>query len=432
MPLPKILQDVGREHRNRNASVCRLDMRVPRIDDSLCWGRRKSQDIHKKGADAEILESHSEPAVQNYAEKNPLGANQIAAKAIQLRLKGKHEEAQKLLNEVQSGREQEKMGKAEQEKGERSVNLRNYVSAGRYALQDITKHQKGMENDSDVHLAQSIMKNRQFRISTLVDDEYTCQGTPTRKSKRKGEELSNEPDICQKCTKRILTQQERCVYCFENPNRPKHLVVAIANFTYLMLPQFQPVAPGHCCIMTLQHELGSRMVDDNVWEEIRNFKKCLILMFAKQDKEVIFLETVMGLAQQRRHCLIECIPLPRDIAKAAPLYFKKAIDEAEDEWSQHNAKKLIDTSDKGLRSSIPKHFPYFHVEFGLKSGFAHVIDDETQFESSFGLNVVRGMLRTQDEDMYRRRRYELIEVHRQAVAAFARDWERFDWTRQLD
>jgi hypothetical protein len=47
------------------------------------------------------------------------------------------------------------------------------------------------------------------------------------------------------------------------------------------------------------------------------------MMFAKQDKEAIFLETVMGLAQQRRHCMVECIPLPKDIAKEAPLYFKK-------------------------------------------------------------------------------------------------------------
>ncbi|KAK1365159.1 hypothetical protein POM88_040720 [Heracleum sosnowskyi] len=37
------------------------------------------------------------------------------------------------------------------------------------------------------------------------------------------------------------------------------------------------------------------------------------------------------------------IPLP------APLYFKKAIDEAEDEWSHDDAKKLTDTSVKGLR-----------------------------------------------------------------------------------
>lgn len=72
-----------------------------------------------------------------------------------------------------------------------------------------------------------------------------------------------------------------------------------------------------------QHESATRTIDNNVWDEIRNFKKCLIMMFAKQDKELVFLETVMGLSQQRRHCLVECIPLPRKIAKQAPLYFKK-------------------------------------------------------------------------------------------------------------
>jgi hypothetical protein len=46
-------------------------------------------------------------------------------------------------------------------------------------------------------------------------------------------------------------------------------------------------------------------------------------MYAEEGKDVIFLETATGLAQQRRHCLVECIPLPYDIAKEAPLYFKK-------------------------------------------------------------------------------------------------------------
>jgi len=109
----------------------------------------------------------------------------------------------------------------------------------------------------------------------------------------------------------------------------------------------------------------------------------------------------------------------------------QAIDEAEDEWSQHNAKKLIDTSVKGLRNSIPKHFPYFHVEFGLNKGFVHVIDDEKQFNSSLGLNVVRGMLQLAEEDMYRRRRYEAVEVQKQAVANFSKEWNHFDWTKQL-
>ncbi|PKI48325.1 hypothetical protein CRG98_031273 [Punica granatum] len=118
----------------------------------------------------------------------------------------------------------------------------------------------------------------------------------------------------------------------------------------------------------------------------------------------------MGLAQQRRHCLVKCVPLPRDAARQAPLYFKKAVDKAEDEWSQHNPKRVIDTSRKVLRASIPKDFRYFHVEFG----------------------IIRSMLQLPAEDMYRRRRAESIETQRQAVASFAREWEPFDWTNQLD
>lgn len=185
-------------------------------------------------------------------------------------------------------------------------------------------------------------------------------------------------------------------------------------------------------VCTEQHEAASRSVDDNVWDEIRNFKKCLIMMFAKEGKDAVFLETVIGLSQQRRHCMIECIPIPQEIAKEGPLYFKKAIDEAESEWSQHNAKKLIDTSVKGLRNSIPKNFPYFHVEFGIDKGFAHVIDDEQEFNSNLGLNVIRGMLELPEEDMYRRRRHESVESQKKAVVSFARQWEHFDWTKQLD
>ncbi|XP_057523779.1 uncharacterized protein LOC130803612 isoform X2 [Amaranthus tricolor] len=450
----------------RDVSVRHPDMKAPKVHDSLSWGRRKGQKLrsedaalilnalsnlnkfsndgnfmnefmnhHKRpegGSDDAlnsktdaIREAESDSAVKISEEKQPLSANQLAAKAMQLRLKGKHEEAEKLMREAENN-------KLDHPQEDRLIELKNDVCASRYAMQDKQLRHKGKEDDGDRHLAQTIMNNKKYSTSTQADDEYDYDGAPAKKGKRKGVVHESKFDGRKSIAKRIVTQQERCIFCFENPSRPKHLVVAIGNFTYLMLPQFQPVAPGHCCIVTLQHEQGTRMVDDNVWEEIRNFKKCLIMMFKKQDQEVIFLETVIWLATQKRHCLIECIPLPQDMAKEAPLYFKKAIDEAEDEWSQHNAKKLIDTSQKGLRASIPKNFPYFHVEFGLKQGFVHVIDNETDWKTSFGLNVVRGMLKSQDENMYRRRRYESIDIQKEAVAAFARDWEPFDWTKQLD
>ncbi|KAJ0034051.1 hypothetical protein Pint_24660 [Pistacia integerrima] len=450
----------------RDVSLRHPEMRAPKARDSLSWGKRRSQNMstqdadvisaavsglnkftddgsfmcefnHKESKDAGSsvgsdsngkgnVESEAVSSSTNTLSESTalvdvgLSANKLAAKAMQLRLKGKHEEADKLLKEAENM-------KTKQGAGDNSTELEGNFS--RYVIHDISVRKN--DDDADLHLAQKIIRSKQSSISGRADDEYDFEDGPSRKTRKKKGGNDNKGSE-RAMVKHILTQQERCLFCFENPNRPRHLVVALANFTYLMLPQWQPVVPGHCCILTMQHESSTRTVDNNVWDEIRNFKKCLIMMFAKQEKEVVFLETVMGLAQQRRHCLIECIPLPEKIAKQAPLYFKKAIDEAEDEWSQHNAKKLIDTSVKGLRGSIPKDFPYFHVEFGLNKGFVHVIDDEKQFKSSLGLNVIRGMLQLPEEDMYRRRKHESVEAQKQAVTDFARDWEPFDWTKQLD
>ncbi|KAJ6301042.1 hypothetical protein OIU77_015364 [Salix suchowensis] len=361
----------------KDVSVRHPEMRAPKVHNTLSWGKQKSQNMSTKDAalvsaaasslnkfsddgsflnkilgkqnkDAgssvgsypnqeENVESKvasaemNKPSEGSLLVKEALSANQLAAKALQLRMKGKHEEAEKLMQEAESIREKKGVGE--------NLNRPQIVSStSRSAIQGVSARRKEDE-DADRCLAQTIMQNKQYSLSGRADDEYDFDGSPRRKSGRKGRDSDHKVSNKNDRAKRILTQQERCHFCFENPNRPKHLVVSIANFTYLMLPQGQPIAPGHCCILPMQHDSASRNADNNVWEEIRNFKKCLIMMFSKQEKELVFLETVINLSQQRRHCLIECIPLPREIAKQAPLYFKKAIDEAEDEWSQHNAKK---------------------------------------------------------------------------------------------
>ncbi|KQK13288.1 hypothetical protein BRADI_1g09173v3 [Brachypodium distachyon] len=194
------------------------------------------------------------------------------------------------------------------EKGRRSIRHTKPVAADR---------RKG-EKDADLHAADLIVRSKHYNMSRSVEDEYNLGDAPRRKSKEAHEEKSTTHT-------HILTQKDRCLYCLENPSRPKHLVVAIGNFTYLMLPQFEPVVPGHFIILPLQHESATRGIDRNIWEEIRNFKKCLLKMFAQQDKDVIFMETVICLAKQRRHCIIECIPVPLEVSNKAPMYFKKSL-----------------------------------------------------------------------------------------------------------
>ncbi len=49
--------------------------------------------------------------------------------------------------------------------------------------------------------------------------------------------------------------------------------------------------------------------------------KCLMRMFAEEDKGVVFYETVLSIKAQK-HTVIECVPLPWDQFELIPGYFK--------------------------------------------------------------------------------------------------------------
>lgn len=51
------------------------------------------------------------------------------------------------------------------------------------------------------------------------------------------------------------------------------------------------------------------------------------------------------------------------------------------EWS--NNKKLVDLRGRDVRRAVPKGLPYFSVDFGMDSGFAHVIENERLFPQNF-------------------------------------------------
>lgn len=58
------------------------------------------------------------------------------------------------------------------------------------------------------------------------------------------------------------------------------------------------------------------------------------------------METAKHLGDARSHAVVEAVPVSSAVFSKAPLYFKKAIDDASGEWSQHHAKRIIDTSTK--------------------------------------------------------------------------------------
>lgn len=139
-----------------------------------------------------------------------------------------------------------------------------------------------------------------------------------------------------------------------------------------------------------------------------------------------------GLSGHKNHALIEAIPMDPDAFGKAPLYFKKALQEAESEWSQHAAKSVIETKNKGLRGSIPPNFPYLYVQFSYGNGFVHVIDDENKFDRQLGRQVAIGLLRLPAEVMHRKQRVDAPAVQASMAAHFRKQFSPYDWTKALD
>jgi hypothetical protein len=67
----------------------------------------------------------------------------------------------------------------------------------------------------------------------------------------------------------------------------------------------------------------------------------------------------------------------------------------------------------------------------LTGGYAHVIDDEEQWNKNFGRDILIGMLGLPEERWHQRARQESTAVQKQWVAEFAKQFHPYDWTRQL-
>jgi hypothetical protein len=319
---------------------------------------------------------------------------------------------------------------------------------GRRKKQKVTTHGRSGEreryfDDDDNHSLKSLVEreklntaedqNRMFarlagRGLGRTDDDYQVDdGLLERAASKQSQSHieSREHRLAVIEHKKMSASLDKCQYCFTNV--PKHLIVAIGIKVCLMVPAHRSMNEGHCLIVPMQHVTQSTVVDEDVWDEIKIFRKGLTRMFSDSEQDCVFMETSMNL-KWFPHMFLECIPLPKEIGDTAPIYFKKAIQDCEKEWADN--KKLVDLSQKDIRRAVPKGFPYFSVDFGLQGGFAHVIENEKSFPAYFGREVVGGMLDLEPQ-LWRKPHSERFEEQRQKVLKFAELWKPYDWTQRL-
>eukprot|EP00912_Choanoflagellata_sp_UC4_P000736 UC4_evm3s461 len=262
------------------------------------------------------------------------------------------------------------------------------------------------------------------------DDFFTMDDMFEARASRKTAAGKEETRRRQKAESESRRQQESLA---RDPlsleNFPKHMLVCLGVKAYLALAPRGSLTEGHCIIVPVTQSPSVTALDDDVYDEMCMFMRCVSRMFRDMNYDVIFMETAMGF-RRHPHTCIECIPLEGEAAEIAPMCFKKAIQECDVEWSQH--KKVIDTKGKGIRHSVPKGFAYFHVSFGDGDakedlGFAHVIEDEELFPRHFGKEIIGNLVGAMPSTWLRPPK-ESFTVQKKRVETFAKMWKDYDWT----
>ncbi|XP_023648215.2 CWF19-like protein 2 [Paramormyrops kingsleyae] len=292
-------------------------------------------------------------------------------------------------------------------------------------LQEMVRREKmstaGDQNALYSRMAAKMM-GKQDGDNYTLDDMFVSSAAQRERS---GQDEQRQRERAVQEHRRLASAMDRCPYCFDSAELPKHLVVAIGTKVYLSLPNAVSLTEGHCLICPLQHNTTSTALDEDVWAEVQIFRKALVKMFQGQDLDCVFLETHMN-PKRRLHMVYECIPLPRELGDMAPIYFKKAILESDEEWAMNT--KLVDLSSRDIRHAVPKGLPFFSVDFGLQGGFAHVIENEQKFPHYFGKEILGGMLDLEPR-RWRKPMRENFDDQRKKVLQFAQRWKPFDCTK---
>ena len=277
------------------------------------------------------------------------------------------------------GRRRRKKEKVEtHSKGERQ---RYFADDDRYDLKQMFEREK-LSTAEDQN---AMMSRLAGRAVEKTNEEYDLDDMFADRASRKG--LSEEQEKERERDRAIAEHRKQalalddCSMCLGGRNMQKHLLVAVGRTCHLSLPAHASLTDGHCIIAPLGHVAASTLLDEDVWREMQEFRSALVRLYAAEDEDCVFFESCLNVRGQRSHLKLECVPLPREMGDVAPMYFQKAIQECEGMWAQNV--KLVNLKDKNIRRAVPRELPYFHVDFGMQDGFAHVVEDEKTFPNNF-------------------------------------------------
>ncbi|KAK9719830.1 Protein similar to CwfJ C-terminus 1 [Popillia japonica] len=356
-------------------------------EDNFQYKKKSSSSNWRKKTDEEVKDINRKQTFSRNEEKpvddkiSKKGLNVLAAKIVKAELMGNTELVDELKRQLEDARKEldnssstateevllttidshgvSRPFKAKSQYGESSgtsrkkkriethVNkerVRYFPDDDKYSLKQMFENEKYSSIDEQNKEFVNIISKTKTDFDDIFTDEIRKKDSDTKSNKK-------EVDRAINAHLKVSKMLDNCNYCLQSDTMQNHLMISMGETIYLSIPPFEPVTEGHCFLIPIRHVLCATQLDENEWSELLSFRRSLCKMFNAIDKDVIFFETALYF-YKHPHMVWHCVPVPREQGDLAPIYFKKAIDESETEWSIN--KKLVSLSGRDVRKAVPK------------------------------------------------------------------------------
>jgi hypothetical protein len=272
-----------------------------------------------------------------------------------------------------------------------------------------------------------LMKLQQFnQFEQGLNNVYYSKNSEQEMNKQlRGEdkEITKPSARKEKLNQTILASCEKCLGAKLND----YSIISQSDNMYLAYPYREgSIAEYHLTLSTKGHVNSQAALEENIYQELRNYIKSIVSFNLNRDMTTVLLEYSRS-ANFIGHFEIECVPIKHKLLEDARMYFKKAFLDQDFEWSTN--KKLVDTTAyKGnLTKILNENFSYVNVDFNGQGGFLHVIEDERRFNQVFLKEILCPLLKLQVHEVKYPKKIgdkELIDI----VERYKEKFKPYDWT----
>uniref|UniRef100_A0A1I7TL15 CwfJ_C_1 domain-containing protein n=2 Tax=Caenorhabditis tropicalis TaxID=1561998 RepID=A0A1I7TL15_9PELO len=112
------------------------------------------------------------------------------------------------------------------------------------------------------------------------------------------------------------------------PRKAQFRTLKLGLQTYLAVVEWDGLDDEHLIIVPTQHCSSTIQLDENVWDEMRLWRKGLVALWKQQNRDCVFFEMSRHV-DSNPHVIVECVPLDQEIGDMTPIYFKMSTMEGD-------------------------------------------------------------------------------------------------------